>query len=116
MEGVMIRQTAAALALGLFVAPVAARAAETIAMLNVHNARCELCPLIVKAALGRVRGVEVVEVGKPSSGGDMMANVVFDTAVTTPAALIKATTDQGYPAQVAQEMSTAAVEKMKPMK
>ena len=111
----MIRQTAAILALGLLATPLAARAAETVAMLDVHNARCELCPLIVKAALSRVKGVETVEVGKPNSAGDMMASVVFDDAVAKPADLIKATTDHGYPAQVAKAMPTAAIEKMKPM-
>lgn len=111
----MIRQAAAVLALGLLAAPMAAQAAETIATLDVHNARCALCPLIVKAALSRVKGVELVEVGKPNSVGDMMANVVFDDAVTTAAALIKATTDHGYPAQITKEMPAAAIEKMKPM-
>jgi len=111
----MIRQTAAILALGLLFAPLAAQAAETIAKLDVHNARCELCPLIVKAALGRVKGVEEVDVGKPNSAGDMTANVVFDNAVTTPADLIKAVTDRGYPTQIAREMPTSAIEKMKPM-
>lgn len=110
------RLTAAALGFSLLVTPMVARAAETVAVLDVHNARCELCPLIVKASLGRVRGVELVEVGKPNSAGDMMANVVFDNAATTSAALIKATTDRGYPAQVAKEMPTAAIEKMQPMK
>lgn len=111
----MIRQVAAALILGLLVAPIAAQAEEAVVMLNVHNARCELCPLIVKTALSRVKGVELVEVGKPNSAGDMNANVVFDNAVTTPAALVKATTDHGYPAQAGMEMTTAAIAKMKPM-
>lgn len=111
----MTRQAAAVLALGLLVTPIAAQAEEAVVTLNVHNARCELCPLIVKAALNRVKGVELVEVGKPNSAGDMNANVVFDNAVTTPAALIKATTDHGYPAQAAMEKTTAAVTKMKPM-
>ncbi len=112
----MIRQAAAVLALTLLVAPMAAQAAETTAVLDVHNARCELCPLIVKAALNRVKGVELVEVGKPNSAGDMTANVVFDNAATTAAALIKAASDQGYPAQVAKEMPAKAIEKMQPMK
>jgi mercuric ion binding protein len=111
----MIRRAAAILALGLFAAPIAAQAAETVAVLDVHNARCELCPLIVKAALGRVNGVESVEVGKPNGAGDMMANVVFDDALTKSADLIKATADHGYPAQIAKETPTAAIEKMKPM-
>jgi|GEM_PF-571883 len=111
----MIRQAAAVLSLALLAAPMAAQAAESVAILNVHNARCELCPLIVKAALNRVKGVELVEVGKPNGAGDMIANVVFDNAVTTSAALSKATTDQGYPTQIAKEMPTAEIEKMKPM-
>jgi mercuric ion binding protein len=111
----MTRQAAAVLALGLLTTPIAAEAEEAVVMLNVHNARCELCPLIVKAALSRVKGVALVEVGKPNDAGDMNANVVFDNAVTTTAALIKATTDHGYPAQAGMEMTTAAVAKMKPM-
>jgi len=111
----MIRQVAAVLALGLLTIPMVAQAAEAVVTLDVHNARCELCPLIVKGALTHVKGVEVVEVGKPNSAGDMTADVLFDNAVTTPAALIKATTDHGYPAQAAMEMPTAAVAKMKPM-
>src|SRR5487761_1047319 len=100
----MIRQAAAVLSLTLLAAPMAAQAAESVAILNVHNARCELCPLIIKAALSRVKGVESVEVGNPNSTGDMTANVVFDNAVTKSADLIKATTDHGYPAQIAKEM------------
>ena len=111
----MIRQAAAVLSLALLAAPMAAQAAEAVVTLDVHNARCELCPLIVKAALTRVKGVELVEVGKPNSAGDMNANVVFDNAVTTPAALVKATTDHGYPAQAGMAMTTAAVAKMKPI-
>ena len=59
----MTRQAAAVLALGLLTTPIAAEAEEAVVMLNVHNARCELCPLIVKAALSRVKGVALVEVG-----------------------------------------------------
>jgi len=111
----MIRHAAAVLSLALFLAPMAAQADEAVVVLNVHNARCELCPLIVKGALAGVTGVKVVEVGKPNGAGDMTASVLFDNAMTTPAALIKVTTDHGYPAQAAMEMPTAAVAKMKPM-
>lgn len=111
----MIRKTGAVLALGFLAAPIAAQAADTVAMLDIHNARCELCPLIVKAALSRVKGVEAVDVGQPNSKGDMTANVVFDDSVVKPADLIKATADHGYPAQVAKQMPAAAIEKMKPM-
>lgn len=111
----MIRHASAVLVLGFLAAPIAAQAAETVAMLDIHNARCEMCPLIVKAALSRVKGEEVVDVGQPNSKGDMMANVVFDDSVTKPADLIKATADHGYPAQAAKQMPAAAIEKMKPM-
>lgn len=110
------RLTAFALTLSLILAPLAAQAATTAAVLDVHNARCPLCPLIVKSALKQVKGVEAVDVGKPNSAGDMTANVVFDNAVTTPAALSKAVTDHGYPTQVAKVVSAKDVLKMKPIK
>ena len=111
----MIRNAAAVLALSLLVAPMTAQAEEAIASLIVHSARCELCPLIVKAILARVKGVEVVEVGSPNPTGDMSATVLFDNAVTTQAALIKATTDHGYPAQAAKVLTQAEIAKMKPI-
>lgn len=110
------RLTALGLIFGLIFAPFAAAAATAVAVLHVHNARCALCPLIVKSALKEVKGVETVAVDAPNSAGDMTANVVFDNAVTTAAALGKVVTDHGYPTQVAQEMSAAAILKMKPMK
>jgi copper chaperone CopZ len=110
------RLTAVALAFSLILAPSAAKAATAVAVLHVHNARCALCPLIVKSVLKQVKGVETVAVSKPNSAGDMTANVVFDNAFTTAAALGKAVTNHGYPTQVAQEMSAKAILKMKPMK
>jgi copper chaperone CopZ len=110
------RIAAAALALGFLLAPLTAQAATSVAILNVHNARCELCPLIVEGALKRVKGVEAVKVGTPDKAGDMTAQVVFDGAVTTAAALSKVVTEQGYPTQVAKEVSAQDILKMNPMK
>jgi mercuric ion binding protein len=110
------RLAAAALGFSLVLAPLAAQAATAVAVLSVHNARCELCPLIVKSALNQVKGVETVDVGQPNSAGDMTANVVFDDAATTAAALGKVVTDHGYPTQVAKQMSAQDILKMKPMK
>jgi mercuric ion binding protein len=110
------RLAAVALGFSLALAPLVAHAATAVAVLNVHNARCVLCPLIVKSALKQVTGVETVDVSQPNSAGDMTANVVFDNAVTTAAALSKVVTDHGYPAQVAQQMSAQDILKMKPMK
>ena len=110
------RPTVAALAFGLTLAPLAAQAATTVAILSVHNARCPLCPLIVKSALKQANGVQSVQVGKPNDSGVMTADVVFDNAVTTPSALAKAVTDHGYPTQVAKVVSAEDILKMKPMK
>jgi mercuric ion binding protein len=116
MPTMTARTTAVALAFSLILAPLAAKAATAVAVLRVHNARCALCPLIVKSALKQTKGVETVAVGKPDSAGDMTANVVFDNAVTTAAVLAKVVTGHGYPTQVAQQMSAKAILKMKPMK
>ena len=105
----------AGVAIGLLATPLAARAETAIAVLDVHNARCDLCPLIVKNALKQTKGVESVEVGKPDSKGEMTANVVFDNAVTTAAVLSKAVTDHGYPTQVTKEMPAQAILNVKPM-
>lgn len=111
----MIRQAGAVLALafGLLAAPMAAQTAETVAVLDVHNAYCDLCPSIVTSALRGVEGVKAVDVGKPNSNGEMMAKVVFDASSTKPADLIKATTDHGYPAQIV-EQTPAGTEPPKP--
>lgn len=107
---------AAALAFGLFLTPLAAQAATAIAVLKVHHARCELCPLIVEGALKQVKGVETVKVSTPDSAGDMTADVVFDSDAATPAALGKVVADHGYPTEVAEQMSTQDILKLKPMK
>jgi periplasmic mercuric ion binding protein len=87
---------------GLLVLPFAAEAAERTANLTVHNAYCDLCPSIVKGTLERVKGVRTVAVGKADRAGDMAAEVIFDDALTTPAALAKATTKAGYPTDIRQ--------------
>jgi mercuric ion binding protein len=64
--------------------------------LNVSNMTCATCPLTVKLALTKVDGVSkaVVDFDKKQ------AVVTFDDAQTNTAALIKATTDAGYPSTV----------------
>lgn len=79
-----------------------AQAAEKTIPLNVHHAYCELCPSIVTKALKRVSGVKAVEVTKPNKAGDMTATITFDDAVTSVPALIAATTNAGYPAELAK--------------
>jgi mercuric ion binding protein len=58
---------------------------------------CATCPITVRQALTKVKGVRraVVDFEKKQ------ATVTFDDAQTNVAALVKATTDAGYPSTVA---------------
>ena len=97
----MLRYIApAVLAVGLFAAPAAALAADISTVFTVHHAGCVLCGPIVKSTLERVKGVSSVQVSQADGNADVIATVEYDNALTTPEALIKATTDQGYPAEV----------------
>lgn len=90
----------AVLAAGLSSAPTLAIAAESTITLTVHHAGCVLCGPIVKGTLEKVNGVKSVQVSQADGMDDVTAIVKFDDAATGPAALIKATTDQGYPAEL----------------
>ena len=97
----MFRLTATVvLAIGLFATSLPALAADATTVLAVHNAGCILCGPIVKGALERVNGVRSVQVVPVEGSFDVVATVEYDDALTTPDLLIKATTDQGYPAEV----------------
>ena len=61
----------------------------------IENMTCELCPLTVKTAMGKVAGVQSVEIDFAAK----TATVVFDPSLTDPAAIAAASTDAGYPAQ-----------------
>ena len=65
--------------------------------LNVSNMTCATCPITVRQALTKVKGVRraVVDFEKKQ------ATVTFDDAQTNVAALVKATTDAGDPSTVA---------------
>lgn len=103
----MIGNAATILALGLFIAPMAAQAAEATAVLDVHHAGCVLCGPIVKSTLEHVNGVRAVRVTQPNGDADVTATVTFDDAQTTTAALVKATTDHGYPAELTKTASNS---------
>ena len=95
------RLFATAFAVGLLAAPLAAQPAATTVVLDVHHAGCVLCGPIVKRTLAHVKGVSAVQVSQPNGDADVTARVTYDTAETSPAMLIKAVTDRGYPADVA---------------
>ncbi len=65
-------------------------------MLDVQNMTCALCPITVKKALEKVPGVAQARVDFDKK----TATVEFDADRTTAAALVKATTDAGYPSTV----------------
>lgn len=66
--------------------------------LVVQNMTCSMCKITIKKALLGVEGVEEANVDYDTK----TAKVTFDPQKTTSAALVKATTDSGYPATVSQ--------------
>ncbi len=89
-------------ALGMLLAPIAAQAEQATVVLDVHHAGCVLCGPIVKSTLTHVKGVTNVSVSQADGDADVTATVTYDNAQTSPAAMIKATTGQGYPADVSK--------------
>lgn len=75
-----------------------AQAAEQTVVLNIPTMDCATCPLTIKLALLKVKGVSAAEV----SYERREARVTFDDAVATVAALKKATSDAGYPAMLGE--------------
>ena len=63
--------------------------------LNVSGMTCSACPITVKKALEKVSGVSKVEVRYEKK----QVLVTFDDAKTNTDALVKATTNAGYPSQ-----------------
>ena len=86
-----MRSLLAAIALLL---PLATLAGEPqTAVLDVQNMTCGLCPITVKKSLEKVPGVADVKVDYDKR----TAIVKFDPDKASPAALVKATTDAGFP-------------------
>ena len=83
------------LAAMLVLTPLVALAAtpQTVT-LDVKNMTCSLCPITVRKALQKVSGVASVKVDPDTK----TATVTFDPDKADVAALIKATSDAGYPA------------------
>ncbi|TAL79273.1 MAG: mercury resistance system periplasmic binding protein MerP [Burkholderiaceae bacterium] len=84
----------ASLVLAVVAAPVWA-ATQTVT-LSVPGMTCAACPLTVKAALSKVKGVSKIKVVFDKRE----ATVTFDDAKTTIQALMKATGNAGYPSTV----------------
>ena len=75
-----------------------AQAAETeqTAIFDVPGMTCALCPVTVRKAMEGVAGVKSVTVDFDAR----TATVVFDPSVTTAEAIIAASANAGYPAEV----------------
>ncbi len=74
---------------------VPAWASPKTVTLNVCGMTCAACPVTVKKAVEKVGGVSKVEVRFEKK----QVLVTFDDAKTNTDALVKATTDAGYPSQ-----------------
>jgi periplasmic mercuric ion binding protein len=78
-------------------APFAAHAASPQSVvLDVQNMTCDLCSVTVKKSLEKVPGVSQARIIYASK----TATVSFDADRTSTAALIKATTEAGFPSSV----------------
>ena len=80
----------------LSVLSLSALAAPVTVTLSVPSMDCPVCPITVKAALAKVKGVSRTEV----SFDKRQAIVTFDDAKTNTAALTQATKDAGYPSVI----------------
>ncbi len=63
------------------------------AVLDVQNMTCSMCPITIRKALEKVRGVLDAKVNYEHR----TATVKYDADQTNPAALVKATTEAGFP-------------------
>lgn len=82
--------------IALLVLVTAAWVTPKTVTLAVPGMTCATCPITIKAALNKVPGVTRVEV----SYEKLEAVVTFEDTKTNINALIKATTDAGYPSTV----------------
>lgn len=69
---------------------------QATARLTIENMTCATCPIAVRKAMMRVEGVKSVDIDYAAR----TAEVVYDTAATTPELIAAASTDVGYPASV----------------
>ena len=79
----------------VLICAAAAWASPKTVTLNVPGMTCEACPITVKKALQKVPSVSKIEVLYEKK----QVVVTFDDAKTNTDALVKATTNAGYPSQ-----------------
>lgn len=74
-----------------------AGAEEQTVTFVVDKMTCAMCPITVRKAMKRVKGVTAVSVDFDAK----TATVVFDPAIATPEQIAKASENAGYPARPA---------------
>lgn len=74
-------------------------AAEQTTVFAIKNMTCALCPITVRAAMERVKGVKSVKV----NFGAKTATAIYDPSIATAGTIAKASTDAGYPATPARK-------------
>ena len=80
---------------GVLLVTAPAWASPKTVTLNVFGMTCEACPITVKKALQKVPGVSKIDVLYERK----QVVVTFDDSKTNTDALVKATTNAGYPSQ-----------------
>ena len=83
----------------LFVTNLTAWAEPQTVTLDVPTMNCGMCPITVKKSLTKVEGVSDAKVSYKTK----QAIVTFDNDETDTAALIKATTNAGYPSTINEQ-------------
>jgi mercuric ion binding protein len=90
----MMRKLLAVLLIGLPVAPFAAT--PQTAVLDVRNMTCSMCSITIRKALEKVPGVIDATVDYDHK----TAIVKYDADKANPSALVRATTDAGFPSKL----------------
>jgi mercuric ion binding protein len=90
-----MKRTSLAIGLAMAIAAPAWAKSSTVT-LSVPTMNCPVCPITVKQALTKVRGVSDAQVNL----GKREAVVTFDDAKTSVQVLMQATQDAGYPSTV----------------
>ncbi len=94
------RLASAVLTIGLFAAPSLRRRGRIDGHPRRPSRGASLVVPSSKALWNTVTGVKSVQVSQADGMDDVTATVLFDNALTSPNAMIKATTDHGYPADL----------------
>ena len=92
----MIRNFAALVFVSLIALPPAFAGALQTVVLDVQKMTCPVCPITVRKSLEKVQGVSHTQVDFDRK----TATVTFDPDKASPARLIEATTNAGYPSSV----------------